>query len=330
MAQVTPGIYWIKIPIGMEDSSLTHVNAYLVDGEDGYLLVDSGWNTPESFDALQKELSSIGADIGDISQIVVTHVHPDHYGMAGRIKELSGATLYLHEIEKQFIEPRYSNMESLLNMTADWLRTNGVPPDETGEIRNASLEIVDLVVPTPPDIVLHGDETISTGKFTFRVLWTPGHSSGHVCLYEPEKKVFISGDHILPTITPNIGMHPQSVENPLGSYIDSLSRIMKLDTEIVLPGHDEPFRELVPRIKEIIRHHGQRNQEILKTVASEPKTAYRIAGDVTWATSARWQDLPLIHKRMAIFETLSHLEFMVARRKISKTSKDGIIYYRQT
>ena len=125
-------------------------------------------------------------------------------------------------------------------------------------------------------------------------------------------------------------MHPQSVENPLGSYIDSLNDIMKLETKLVLPGHDEPFTELVPRIQEIIRHHGQRNQEILKAVESEPKTAYRIAGDVTWATTARWHDLPLIHKRMAIFETLSHLEFMVVHGKIDKIPKDGIIYYRQT
>jgi glyoxylase-like metal-dependent hydrolase (beta-lactamase superfamily II) len=330
MTEVTPGIYWIKLPIGMEDSTLEHVNIYLISGKNGYLLVDAGWNTKESFDTLIKNLDEIGADIKDISQILVTHVHPDHYGMAGRIRQISGATLMLHEIEKEFIEPRYTKMDELLRQTAEWLALNGVPPDETGDIRNATIGLEDYVTYAMPDVTLHGGETITTGTFTFQALWTPGHSSGHICLYEPGKKVLLAGDHILPTITPNIGRHPQSIDNPLGSYLDSLNEIKQLDVEIVLPGHDEPFTGLVPRIEEIILHHEERNREILAAINGEAKTAYQISGYVTWGTNATWQDLPLFHRRMAIFETLAHLEFMAANGKVDKTSRDGIIYYRQT
>jgi glyoxylase-like metal-dependent hydrolase (beta-lactamase superfamily II) len=329
MLEVFPGIYWIKNPIGLAGASLSHVNSYLAHGEDGYLLIDTGWNTEESFDEIQNSLEEIGASIKDISQVLVTHIHPDHYGMAGRIQKLSGAQIYLHEIENSAIDSRYVNMGALLGQIAEWLTHNGVPPTETGDIRDASLEIVDLVVTANPDVILRGGETITTGEFTFNVLWTPGHSSGHVCLYEPEKKVLISGDHILPTITPNIGRHPQSADNPLGMYLESLNEIRRLDVSLVLPGHDEPFTGLVPRIDEIIHHHEQRNREILTAVSSQPRTAFEIAEYMTWGTNASWRDLPPLHRRMAIFETIAHLEYMIADGRAAKTEKNSVIYYRQ-
>ena len=107
MTEVTPGIHWLKLPISLAEVTLTHVNAYLIQGDSGYLLVDAGWNTEESFDSLQKQMAEMGANVKDISQIVVTHVHPDHYGLAGRVKRMSGARLALHDIEKGFIESRY-------------------------------------------------------------------------------------------------------------------------------------------------------------------------------------------------------------------------------
>jgi len=250
--------------------------------------------------------------------------------MAGRIQKLSGAKIYMHEIENNAIDSRYVNMESLLRQTAAWLMHNGVPSEETGDIRDASLEVVDLVVPVRPDVILHGGETISTGEFTFEAMWTPGHSPGHVCLYEPEKKVLLSGDHILPTITPNIGRHPQSAENPLATYLESLREIRQLDIEMVLPGHDEPFTELAARIDEMMQHHEQRNLEILKAVRERPMTAFDIAEYVTWGTNASWRDLPPIHRRMAIFETIAHLEYMIGKGRAQKIDRDHIIYYQQT
>ena len=330
MTEVTPGIYWLKMPITMEESSLAHVNAYLVRGDSGYLLVDAGWNTSESFDTLQKKLAEIGADIKDISQILVTHIHPDHYGMAGRIKQLSGASMTMHEIEKEFIQPRYTNMDQLLEQTDRWLDINGLPAGEAKDLRDATVGLEQYIVPTYPDITLHGGETIDTGVFTFRVLWTPGHSTGHICLYESQQKVLLSGDHILPKITPNISKHPQSMENPLGEYIKSLQEIRKLDVRLVLPGHEKPFTHFKPRIDEIIRHHELRNEEILAAVRGEPKTAYQISREVTWGVNASWQDLPHFHQRMAIFETLAHLELMTSSHRAEKITRDGMIYYRQT
>ncbi len=329
MPEILPGIHWIKSPISLEQTTLSHINVYLIEGDKGFLLVDSGWNTDKSFTTLHNYLVKIGVSFEEISQIVVTHVHPDHYGMAGRIKKLSGASIAMHHIEKGFIEPRYISMEELLHQTDRLLISSGVPRDFADKLRDATVGLEQYIVPTLPDITLRDGDTITTGKFTFRVIWTPGHSSGHICLYEPEQKILLSGDHILPKITPNISVNPQSIENPLGRYIKSLQEIRQLDIKLTLPGHDKPFTGLVPRIDEIIRHHSQRNMEILEAIGFRTRTPYEIAQKITWGDHNGWADLPAFHQRMAIFETLAHLEMMAAENRIDKLPRKGIIYYGQ-
>jgi glyoxylase-like metal-dependent hydrolase (beta-lactamase superfamily II) len=329
MSEVFLGIQWFQLPITMEQSNLAFINVYLVEGDKGYLLVDSGWNTEESFIALKKGMAKIGADVKDISQIVVTHVHPDHYGMAGRIKKLSGAIIAMHHIEKDFIRPRYIDMEQLLHLTDRMLVANGVPQAEMVRMRDATVGLEQYIVPVMPDRILHEGETITTGKFNLRVIWTPGHSSGHICLYEPDKKILFSGDHILPKITPNISVHPQSIENPLGRYLKSLQDMRQLDVALTLPGHDKPFTNLRLRIDEIIHHHEIRNQEILAAIGLDRRTAYGIAKEITWGENSRFRDLPDFHKRMAVFETLAHLEMMTAENLLHKQSVKGIFTYAQ-
>ncbi len=152
MPEILPGVHWIKSPISLEQTTLSHINVYLIEGEKGYLLVDSGWNTDKSFTTLHNYLVKIGVSFGDITQIVVTHVHPDHYGMAGRLKKLSGATIAMHHIEKGFIEPRYISMEELLHQTDRLLIGNGVPRDFADKLRDATVGLEQYIVPTLPDI----------------------------------------------------------------------------------------------------------------------------------------------------------------------------------
>jgi glyoxylase-like metal-dependent hydrolase (beta-lactamase superfamily II) len=330
MSEIYPGIYWIKMPISLADVDLDHINVYLVRDGDSYLLIDTGWNTDDSMKALKNGLADIGADIREISRIVVTHVHPDHYGMAGRIKKLSGASLSMHDIEKGFISSRYIDMNELLHQTGSLLRACGVPDALTASLRDASVDLRQYIEPVFPDATLHHGETISAGPFTFTVIWTPGHSSGHICLYEPEKKVLFSGDHILLTITPNVSVNPQSIENPLGRYIQSLGEMKRLDVDLVLPGHDAPFSGLGPRIEEIIRHHAERNQEILRALDTRAGTTYELASAITWGDRARFSDLPDFHKRMAVFETLAHVDMMAAERRLDRYTRNGIMYYRKT
>ena len=327
MSEILPGIHWLKLPITLENASVKHINVYLIKSDNGYLLVDTGWNTDDSFATFKGYLMQNGIEFQDIKQIVVSHIHPDHYGMAGRIKKLSGAEIMMHHIEQDFINPRYIEMNDLLNQTAEQLVTNGAPQKEMVMLRDASLNVEQYIVPVMPDRLLHDGDTITTGAFKFRVIWTPGHSSGHICLYEPEKKILFSGDHILPRITPNVGVHPQSIENPLGRYIESLKEIRKLDIKLTLPGHDEPFKNLKERIDENIKHHHQRNEEILETIASGGKTAYQIAKELTWGKKSGLKDLPPFHARIAVFETMAHLEMMTTASRVDLLPRKGVNYW---
>ena len=333
MTEVIPGIHRFKLPLPAKRFSTEYVNTYLVRGNNGYLLVDTGWNTSEAFASLQKQMAEIGIDFKDITQIVITHIHPDHYGLSGRLKQMSHAKLILHHLDKKLIKSRYINMDKLLRQINQWLQSNGAPNNELDELRTASVRMSQFVATVSPDITLRDGEIITNGLFSFKALWTPGHSPGHICLYEPNRKILISGDHVLTTITPNVGLHPQSSENPLGDYINSLNRLKQLDVDLVLPGHEELFTDLRTRVDETLQHHEDRNLEILKSITADPKTAYQIAREISWKTGkgdAGWQSLPPLHKRMAILEILAHLKTMVIDGRVDKSSRNGIIFYRQT
>ena len=331
MTEVIPGIHQLKLP--MPQGPLKYINAYLVQGDNGYLLVDTGWNTDETLDSLKKQLAEIGINIKDISQIVLTHIHPDHYGLVGKLKQLSRAEIALHHLEKDLIESRYINTDNLLQQTSQLLHANGVPPAESSELQTASMGMIKFIAPTLPDVTFRGDETISTGIFTFQILWTPGHSPGHICLYEPTKKALLSGDHILPTISPHIGLHPQSSDNPLGDYINSLNTVKQLDVKLILPGHEDPFTELAARVEKLIQHHKQRNSKILALLGAKPKTAYQISAGMTWLSDidgVSWQNLSSWNKRLAISETMAHLESMRIGGKVDRFFQNGTIYYQRT
>jgi glyoxylase-like metal-dependent hydrolase (beta-lactamase superfamily II) len=329
MIEVTSGIYRMPLPVPV--TSLGHINTYLVKGDGGHLLIDTGWNTEESFDSLKEQLAELGVSGSQISQIVVTHAHPDHYGLAGKLKDLFGATLYFHHLEKDFIETRYVSMEELIRELGRWLERNGVPPERLAELQKASLPLLKFVTPTMPDVTLYGGEVINCGDFRLNVLPTPGHAPGHICLYEPDRKILFSGDHILPTITPHVGLHPQSGSNPLGAYLDSLERLKTLEVEIVLPGHEQPFTGFKERVEGIIHHHSLRNAEILAAINSEAKTAFELSTEITWlhdVNGVGWYKLGSWDKRIAILETLAHLEAMRASGELDKFSQEGILYYR--
>jgi len=328
MKEVYHGIY--QLPIPLPNSPLGHINAYLIQSDNGYLLVDTGWDTDEAFSFLKAQLAEIGARPEEISQIVITHIHPDHYGLAGRLKQLSRAEIAMHQREKEHIRTRYINMDELLEQLARWLATNGVPADELPDLQIASTPVARFVVPTSPDVTLHGGETITAGVFNFEVLWTPGHSPGHIVLYDSNRKILISGDHVLPHITPNVALHPQSSRNPLNDYINSLNQIKQLEVELVLPGHEQPFNNLSERIDQIVSHHHERNSEILDILGNKTKTAYQLTTEIIWmpdTRASRWHDLAPLDRRLAILETISHLEFMRFEGRIDKLSRDGAIYY---
>lgn len=326
MVEVIPGIYQLQIPIP-NFNPLGHTNSYLLQGDGEYLLIDTGWNTEEAFQAFEKQLAEIGAGFKDISQIIITHSHPDHYGLASKLRELTQAKISLHYLEKEMISTRYINIDEFLRQAEDWLHINGVPANALPTFPRR------ITTPAQPDVILHGDETISIGMINLKVLWTPGHSPGHICLYEPTRKILFSGDHVLPTITPNIGLQTPSGVNPLGDFLNSLLKFKQLDVSLILPAHEDRFSGLSTRVEEIIQHHRNRISEILGTLKSQPKTAYQISTEITWMVDeggCRFHELAPWDKRLAVFEALAHLEEMKVKGEIERVDRNSIIYYRLT
>jgi len=323
--QVVPGLYQLKVPI--PNNPLGWVLPYLIEGSDGWTLVDSGWNVPEAFEALAQQLDDAGVGFGKLKRLLVTHIHPDHYGLAGQVKERSGATVIIHQRERDLIRSRYRNPQQLLATMGDWLTMHGVPHDQRDDLQTSAMPVRAYVDPVDPDEVVWGGERLEIGRFTFEVWWTPGHSPGHICFLEREKKFILTGDHVLPTITPNISLHPQQQGNPLGDYIASLRRLEELDVEQVLPAHEYSFTDLRARLREIERHHEERLQEMIDCVGDQPATAYQVAARVKWATGTLESFSPWM-QRAALGETLAHLDYLVLEERLVKFMEGGVQYYR--
>jgi len=242
MTEIIPGIYRLRVPI--PNNPLEYTNTYLIRGDGENLLIDTGWNSEDALQSLKRQLSETGVNIKDISRVLVTHAHGDHYGLAGQIKELSGASISLHYLEEKLLAPRYQNLDEFLSQTEQWFRSNGVPESELPISWPGPAGGPRPSAPILPDTTLRGGETISAGAFNLQVVWTPGHSQGHICLYEPALKILFSGDHVLPVITPNISLQPQSGLNPLSDFINSLNVVREFDVSLVLPAHEHTFTDL--------------------------------------------------------------------------------------
>jgi len=327
--EIVQGVHQIKLPL-TPGGALAHSNAYLIEGSKGNLLIDAGFDIPEAFAALRDGLRFSGFGFKDITQIVITHIHPDHYGMADKIKQMSGATLALSDIEKEFIDSRYAKTDDLLKKMKHLFESNGVPEEDLSELTEASMAVRQFVGVVKPDITLKNGDKITVDSSEFKVVLTPGHSPGHICLYEPKRKLFFSGDHILPDIFPHVGLHPQSGENPLGDFFNSLEVLANLEVNFIFPGHGSVFSGFKLKLGDLFRHHEQRQLTITRIIENEMKTAYQIATEVPWMPGGevvKFEKLSTFDKRLAVMETLAHLKLLLIEGKAEKIAKENIDYY---
>jgi glyoxylase-like metal-dependent hydrolase (beta-lactamase superfamily II) len=326
--EILNGVHQIKTPA--PESASWYTNVYVIEGGDGHILVDSGWDSQESLWALQEGIKSANLKLRDIKKVVVTHIHPDHYGLSTKIKQICGAQVAIHRIGAGFIFPRYKDFDNLIKKTEELLRQNGAPEDELPKLKEASLWMNKYVTPDSPEVKLEDGDTISNDSFEFEVLWTPGHSPGHVCLYERERKFILTGDHVLYDTVPHVGFNPQSGDNPLGDYISSLEKLERLKVNFILPGHGPVFNALGLRIGRILQHHEERKRAIMRSLHDGLKTAYDIAQQIPWMVNeggTAFQDLPVWDRRMAITETIAHLKLLMEEDRVGNVDMDGASLY---
>jgi glyoxylase-like metal-dependent hydrolase (beta-lactamase superfamily II) len=313
--QVRPGLWSIPVPIPI--NPLRYVLVYALELSSGVALVDAGWDTADAWEALTAGLATIGAGIGDVVAVVVTHIHPDHYGLAGRVRDESGAWIGLHPADASLLRDRYEDVDGLVASMRGLLTVCGTPPDRLPDLSEASMQVRSFVSMAPPDRLLSDDELLELPGWDLRTIWTPGHSPGHLCLYSDQRRVLLSGDHVLPRITPNISFHSQQVPNPLGDYLDSLARLRLLDPDEILPGHEYRFGGLAARVEEIERHHAARLREIVQVLDRRPgATVWELATSLEW--SRPWDEMPSFLQRAANGETLAHLVLLEARGEVRR------------
>ncbi len=302
--QVRPGLWSIPVPI--PDNPLRYVLVYALELEGGGVgLVDAGWEPDEAWTSLTDGLAVAGGSIDDVRAVLVTHIHPDHYGLAGRVREASGAWIGLHPADAVMLESRYGNTDQLLAEITHFLADSGVPADKLPDLAFASMVVKSMVTMAEPDMLFEDGKEIELPGWNLRTIWTPGHSPGHVCFYSADQRLLLSGDHVLPRITPNISVHTQQFPNPLGDYLESLLKVQNLGTEEVLPAHEYRFADLGARLEEIIRHHADRLDEIEQVLRDRPgSTAWDITVRLHW--SRPWDQIESFMQRQANGETLAH------------------------
>ncbi|HEV2369295.1 MAG TPA: MBL fold metallo-hydrolase, partial [Acidimicrobiales bacterium] len=193
-----------SVPVPMPQNSLRYVLVYVLELDNGIALIDAGWDTDAAWNALNAGIGKAGYEIGDVKSVLVTHIHPDHYGLAGRVREKSGAWVALHPADAALLGPRYVNMDDLFQRMRDHLLACGVPSEPLEEMRGASMGARPFVTFAEPDVLLEDGAHPELPGWDLRAVWTPGHSPGHLCFHDETHGLLLTGDHVLPRITPNI------------------------------------------------------------------------------------------------------------------------------
>jgi len=303
---------------------LKHVNVYLLRDGEHYTLIDTGLQTEDSRQTLHRKLDELQVPIERINRILITHIHPDHFGLAGELRERSKAELVIHRLEVALMEPRYARAEDLVHEVAAWLSKNGVPASEAEFLKSASMAAREYVSLVEPDTLLEGAERFAIAGGELIAVWTPGHSPGHCCFYWPQRRLLFSGDHLLPKISPNIGLHPQSGADPLADYLASLARIDRLDVAMVLPAHGDPFGDHGTRIATIVQHHQERKDALVRLAQAQVRSGWELAAGLFRGI----MDRNVFQQRLALQETLAHCQALAEEGRLLKQVRAGLVTWR--
>ena len=309
MVELESGIRRVTfaLPLGID-----HVHCYLLeDSHGGWTLVDTGLGLPDAAEHWESILDALDEPI---NRIVITHFHPDHVGAAADVAALTGAPVHQGAEDYDQCVRTWGELRVPARMPA-YLRTHGIPESDV-EAFEAEAEAFSQLVHfvRDPELLRPGDEVDG-----WDVLHFPGHADGHIALVR--NGVLAAGDTLLASITPNVGLYPDSRPDPLGDYLESLERIAGLDLRLALPGHHAPIADPTARARELIGHHGARLDQTTAALDRSPKTAY----DVSLVLFP--DELPPVLRRFALAETRAHLEYLVFRDGASRVEEDGRVSY---
>jgi len=317
--RILPDLYRITLPMPFR---LRHVHVYALLHDGRVALFDTGMNIPETYRVLDEALATLGKTTKDIDRIFLTHFHADHCGTAGRLQEISGASVYLSQSDEMRLQ--YNNRhEELVERARHFFLPQGLPQKAMDNLVKLMAVFRKATVPFRVDRHLEPGDTFTLGGRTIEVIAAPGHTAGQMCFYLPGEGILLAGDHILPDITPNLSPDIFRLEyRPLRSFLDSLGAIRGLPVRMVWPAHGDPYPDLPKRVDEIREHHAERTQLVVEALRGKEKTAFEVSADIFGA------DLPEFDQFLALNETYVHIVELLDRGAVRAAERGGLVRYR--
>ncbi len=310
--EIRPELFLIEVPL--PNSPLKYLNSYVVRSKDRTLVIDTGLNRKVCLEALQGGLKYLGVDPAR-TDFFITHLHADHFGLVSKLSTPT-SRVYFNRPDAELIEAK-GWWQPMLAAAG----RHGFPEQE---LRNAIEQHPGYKFSSEwvPELnILNDGDAIEVGDYHFRCVYTPGHSMGHTCLYEADKKLFVAGDHILIDITPNIQCWSDN-QDPLNDYMHSLDRVYDLEMTLVLPGHRRLIEDAKSRITELKTHHETRCAEILNILDGRELSAYAVASCMHWDIKCdSWEQFPIAQKWFATGEAIAHLRYLEEKGQIQRRSQ---------
>ena len=313
-----PGIFRVTCPTPFP--GLPHVHVYMAEGTDGGIVViDTAMPVADSFDRILQGIEWMGRKPQDVERIYLTHAHPDHFGCAGLLQDVTGAPVVCHPIARDGLErmrnPEANRWERMAELYVEHGRTSEeiVPSQASGAF-------MQMKHPERIGGIEEGDVVGFAGG-EWDIYWTPGHEEGHVVFHRRSDGVLVVGDTVLGKITPHIGWMAEPPD-PLGQFLGSLEKVASLDPSLLLPGHGRPFDQGAERARSIAAHHDLRLRRCVEIlIRNGPSNAMDVARELFD------RELFLYQERLALSETLSHLEYLRLRGRLHRQQVDGIWRY---
>jgi glyoxylase-like metal-dependent hydrolase (beta-lactamase superfamily II) len=288
-----------------------HVHCYLLETDAGLVLVDTGLGLPDLAERWQELLAGLDRPI---VSIVITHFHPDHVGGAADAAEATGAEVFQGEDDYEECE-RVWGSPDWEGRIGTWFAGHGVPADVVEELGAVGAAVRPLIRYVHDPTLVRPGQTVAG----WRLEAFPGHADGHLCLLKDG--VMIAGDHLLPGITPAVGLYPEARPDPLGDYLQSLERTIELAPRLALPGHGELIGDPAGRARELVEHHRERLDATVAALGHRPRTAYEVS------ISLFGDSLPPSQRRFAVAETLAHLERLVRTDRARRSGNGRPVTY---
>ncbi|WP_280461548.1 MBL fold metallo-hydrolase [Nocardia carnea] len=309
---VGDGIF--RIPVPITGNPLGNTLIYVLESPGGIVLIDAGWYDDNAWDGLTAGLAAIGHSVNDVEGVVLTHFHPDHSGLCGRVREASGAWIAMHEADHDLFAGMTADRdETWMAAQKENLAQAGAPHADVTAYELAVNEETRVSRDSAPDRTLADDERIALTGRDLRAIHTPGHTPGHVCFYLEDADVMFTGDHILQKTTPHVGsfVYPLEERDALAEFTDSLRRVQSMNVTRGLGAHGLPLDDVAGRAAFLIKHHEERLDHLYSAFGDDQITVWEVAARMKWYKP--WAEISPLGKNMALSEAAAHLRHLVAR-----------------